>query len=61
LQDDVEKPKFFQDEFKLRIYDKDELKDMLLKIGFKKINFFDTNGEKFIKNKTINMLIVAEK
>jgi SAM-dependent methyltransferase len=61
LQEEAKEPKIFQNEFMLRIYDANELKEMLLSVGFKVINFFDINGKEFIRNKTISMLVIAEK
>lgn len=61
LQEGVKQPKIFQNEFALRIYDADELKEMLLSSGFRKVDYFDINCEKFIENRTINMLVIAQK
>jgi len=55
------KPKKSQNKFTLQIYTVTELTDMLEKTGFEVLKFYDMDGSKFIENKSISILMVAQK
>ncbi len=55
------KPKIFKNKFTLQIYKAEEIKKMLIKNGFKNVEFYALDGSKFNKEKTINILAIAQK
>ena len=61
VQKKADKPKRFHHKFSLQIYTAQELQEILAKNGFEIINQFGMDKEKFLKNKTTNILTVARK
>lgn len=55
------KPKIFNNKFSLQIYKAEEIKKVLIKNGFKNVEFYALDGSKFIKNKSMNILTIAQK
>ncbi|MBN8828199.1 MAG: class I SAM-dependent methyltransferase [Sphingobacteriia bacterium] len=61
IQKNAGKPEIFNNKFQLQIYTSQELKEMLIKNGFRVLNRYGMNGEEFIEDKTLNMLTVSKK
>jgi hypothetical protein len=61
IQKNAEKPQIFVNEFTLQIYTMNELKHMLTENGFTNIMIYGLDGKEFIEDRTISMLIVAQK
>lgn len=55
------KPKVYKEVWDMQIYSTDELEKLLGRNGFKVIGIYDGNGEKFVKDKSVSIFIVAEK
>ncbi len=60
-QKNIEKPKFFKHKFSLQIYNINEIEKMLAKNGFEIAEKLAIDGSKFIKEESLQMLIVARK
>ena len=60
-QENNQDPKILHSEQTLQIYNAQQLKDILEQNGFKVIDQLNTNGSKFIENKTDCILTVAKK
>jgi ubiquinone/menaquinone biosynthesis C-methylase UbiE len=61
VQVKAEKPQIFQNKFSLQIYTAKELKEMLERNGFKLLNQYGINGDKFNEQKSLNILTLAQK
>jgi ubiquinone/menaquinone biosynthesis C-methylase UbiE len=57
----VNKPESFNSKFSLQIYSAKELKDMLVKSGFKTLAQYDMDGSTFSNKKSTSILTVAQK
>ncbi len=55
------KPKIFKNKFTLQIYKAEEIKKMLIKNGFRSAEFYALDGSKFIEDKSMNILTIAQK
>jgi len=61
LQKNAEKPIRVNNKFSLKIYSAEELRQMLASCGFKTLKQYDIDGSKFIRNKSLSILTVAQK
>ena len=61
LQKNAEKPELRKHKFSLQIYTADELRDMLSRHGFNIIDQRGLDGSIFMKEKTLNILTIAQK
>ena len=61
IQKGGEKPEMYENVFSLRIYDIDELKEMLSASGFELLSVCGLDGSDFSQYTTQNMLVTARK
>jgi len=61
LQKGCSKPKVFKDKFTLQIYTAEELREILVRNGFKVLGQYGIDGSKLLEHKTMNILTVAKK
>ncbi len=61
IKDKSGKTKEINNSFSLQIYTSKELKEILERNGFKILKFSDIYGKEFIEDKSLNILIVAQK
>lgn len=61
IKDKSGKTKEINNSFSLKIYTSKELKEILEENGFKILKFSDIYGNEFIEDKSLNILIVAQK
>ena len=61
LQKNAEKPIRINNKFSLQIYTAKELREMLLRNGFKTLGQFAIDGSKFLEKKSVSVLTVAQK
>ena len=61
LQKNAEKPVRINNKFSLQIYTAKELREMLVRNGFKILDQYDIDGSKFLEKKSRSVLVVAQK
>lgn len=54
-------PKILNNTFSLQIYTVQELQEMLTRNGFEIVHVYDLQGDEFIADKSLNILVVAKK
>ncbi|MEK6904166.1 MAG: class I SAM-dependent methyltransferase [Nanoarchaeota archaeon] len=61
IQEGIRKPDIYKETWDMKVYSSDELKRILNRNGFRVLNICGLNGDKFVKNKTLNMVLISKK